>query len=58
MVKYNRRDNDCHKYLIPEDLLARFDELLEKLESVRRPSAEYYDLDAQFGNEFQKYMVG
>jgi len=58
MDAYNRRDDDLHKYMVPESLLTRFDELLEMLRNVKRPSLEYYDLDAQFGNEFNEYIVG
>ena len=58
MVEYNRKDNDCHKYMVPEAMLPRFDELLEKLQTVKLRSTEYYDLEAEFSNEFHQYMVG
>ena len=58
MIKHNRKDDDGHKFLVPEDLLSRFDELLDKLLSTKRFTQEYYDLEADFCNEFQQYMVG
>lgn len=53
-----KKDGDGHKYKIPENLEARFDELLEKTFSVKFGSAEYRDACAAFSNEFFDFMVG
>lgn len=55
---YNREDNDQHKFNVPEELLERFDSLLSAYTNAKRFTEEYYELEAQFCNEFEEYMVG
>jgi hypothetical protein len=57
-MKYNRKDNDGHKFNVPKDKLDRFDALLEDYLQAKRFSPEYYDLETAFCNEFAEYMVG
>lgn len=57
-MKYNRKDNDGHRFNVPENLLERFDDLLNRYTRAARFSDEYYDLEAEFCNEFEEYMVG
>lgn len=57
-MMYNRKDDDGHKFHIPEDLLAEFDALLANYRNAKRFSEEYYDLEAEFCNKFEQYMVG
>jgi hypothetical protein len=57
-MKYNRKDNDGHKFNVPKDKLDRFDALLEDYLQAKRFSPEYYDLETAFCNEFTDYMVG
>lgn len=62
MTPYNRRDDDMHKYSVPEDLLPLFDQLMERMRAFsirqRATSEEYWDLEAKFCNQFSPYMVG
>jgi hypothetical protein len=55
---HNRRDNDGHRFKVPTDLLDRFDDLFDRYCKAKRFTDEYYDLEAQFNNEFERYMVG
>ena len=57
-MKYNRRDNDGHRFNVPEDLLERFDSLFEAYCNSKWHSDEYHELEAEFCNEFSHYMVG
>lgn len=54
----NRSDNDGHKFMIPQDLLEDFDSLLDRYSQAKRFTEEYYDLEAEFCNKFEQYMVG
>lgn len=62
MIPYNRRDNDMHKYLIPEDLLPLFDQLLEQMQeytvSERVTNEAYWSLEIEFCDKFTQHMVG
>lgn len=58
MAKFNRKDNDGHKFNVPADQLDQFDSLFEQYCKAKRFTDEYYDLEAQFCNEFEQYMVG
>jgi len=55
---FNRKDYDGHKFNVPDNLLEKFDDLLASYGNAKCFSDEYYDLEAQFCNEFEKYMVG
>jgi hypothetical protein len=61
MTPYNRKDDDMHKFYVPEDLLPLFDQLLERMRAFSIPqritSEEYWELEAQFCNQFSPYMV-
>jgi len=56
--RYNRQDNDGHKFRIPADLLKDFDRIFESYCKAKRFTEEYYDLEAEFCNKFEEYMVG
>ena len=58
MSAYNRKDNDGHKFLIPEELIPEFDELFERYCSAPAFSELRYDLEAEFCNKFQEFMIG
>ena len=58
MKKFNRKDEDGHKFNVPEDLLEEFDDLFDRYVNSKFLSAEYYELEAEFCNKFGKYMVG
>ncbi len=57
-MTYNRKDNDGHKFNVPEESLERFDSLLTAYTNSKCFSEEYYNLEAQFCNEFEEYMIG
>lgn len=57
-MKHNRKDDDGHKFNVPANLLETFDDLLQRYSDSKRFSDEYYDLEAQFCNTFERYMVG
>jgi len=57
-MTYNRKDNDGHKFNVPEDLLGQFDAVFERYCNAKRMSDEYYEAEAEFCNRFEKYMVG
>lgn len=54
---YNRKDNDGHRFLIPNELLSEFDDLFNRYCNTKFLSAEYYDLQAEFCNRFEQYMI-
>ena len=58
MVRYNRKDDDGHKYLIPKALLAEFDSLLERVQNAPSMSEMKWDLEDEFNDKFYEYMVG
>lgn len=53
-----RQDNDCHWFLIPDDKVADFDELLEKYSNAELFSSERDDLEDELINDFEQYMLG
>ena len=57
MKNYNRKDDDGHKFLVPEDLLTEFDDLFDRYCNAEFLSKEYYELESEFCNKFQRYMV-
>ena len=56
--KYNRKDNDGHKYNVPEELLEIFDAMLEETYKTKFLSESYYKSVDRFNYNFQVYMVG
>lgn len=58
MSDYNRKDNDGHKFNVPQELLAEFDDLLDRYINAKFMSEEKFELEAEFCNKFQDYMVG
>jgi hypothetical protein len=56
--KYNRKDNDGHKFDVPVELLEFFDESLEEYSRCKRFSEEYYKVERRFNYNFGMYMVG
>lgn len=57
-MNYNRKDNDEHKYNVPNDLLDEFDTLFDRYCKAKRFTDEYYDAEADFSKQFEQYMVG
>jgi hypothetical protein len=55
---FNRKDNDGHRFLIPEQLLNQFDVLLDEYTRAEKFSDRYYDLEAEFCKQFEQYMIG
>lgn len=58
MVEYNRKDNDGHKFNIPNDLLEKFDNLFTLLCKAKRGTENYFEIETAFCNKFYRYMVG
>lgn len=58
MQTYNRKDNDAHKYLIPEDLLAEFDRLMDIMCDYDTSEDDIMDAESEFCIKFTKFMVG
>ena len=58
MSKYNRKDNDGHKYKIPTDMLELFDTHLEMIDKAKHLSDEWYAAIDKFNYQFEEYMVG
>lgn len=57
-TKYNRKDNDGHKYDVPVELLEFFDVMLEETTKVKFLSEGYYKAVNRFNYNFQVYMIG
>lgn len=57
-INYNRRDDDGHRYAIPEDQLLDFDTLQTAIEDSDWLSDQWYDLITEFNDKFHQYMVG
>ena len=58
MMTVTRTDNGGHNYILPPLAVAAFDQLLEKINSVKVRSDAWYDLNAELDNRFGKYMIG
>ena len=56
--KFNRKDDDGHKYNIPVKLLSEFDTMLAAMQKARQPSDEWDDACDKFIDSFYDYMVG
>lgn len=52
-----RKDNDGHGYGVPTELLEEFDDLFGRYSRAKRFSDEMYDLEAEFCNKFDQFMV-
>lgn len=57
-MQHNRRDEDGHKFVVPEELLEEFDRLMELREDAEWLSDEWYDLTGEFNDKFHQYNVG
>lgn len=53
-----RRDESCHWYLIPWDKIEAFDKLSIDMEEVGHMEAAYDDLEDEFIEKFEEYMLG
>jgi len=53
-----KMDNDGHRFEVPVELEARFNELFEFYIQQEWLSEAYYDAEAAFCNEFEQYMIG
>lgn len=60
MDTYNRKDNDGHKFNIPDELLTEWDDLFLRYTSGRykESSNEYFELESKIYNKFNMFMVG
>jgi hypothetical protein len=58
MKKYNRKDNDGHKYNVPLNLLDFFDTQMELIIKAKRFTSEWYEANDRFNYYFEEYMVG
>lgn len=56
-IGYYRQDDDSHNYIIPENQIKYFDEILDRLVSGTVHGDEYYDLESDFCNKFDRYRV-
>jgi hypothetical protein len=52
-----RYDDDGHIYLIPEELVDRFDISLDNINSSEFMSDKWYDFVNRFSDKFSQYMV-
>ena len=53
-----RKDNDGHRYEIPDELAAKFDCLFTACYSAKYGTDAYWDAEVEFNNEFEQFMVG
>lgn len=51
------RDDDCHNYLIPLELQKDFNDALNKINSVKSNSDEWYDLIDDFESQFEDMRI-
>jgi hypothetical protein len=51
-------DDDCHNFKIPENLVDRFDYLMEKVVRAKPRTEARYDAESVFNNEFFDFMEG
>lgn len=58
MARYNRKDNDGHKFNVPKEELLEFDGLFDRYCRAKSFTDEKYELEAEFCNKFGKYMIG
>lgn len=58
---YFRVDESSHNYLVPEEIVAKFDKAMEILDDMAANETEYADTFheacAQFDNEFGKFRI-
>lgn len=52
-----REDDDGHTYLVPEELVDRFDIALDNVNSSPMLSDKWYDFVDRFSKQFSEYMV-
>jgi len=55
---YLRKDDDCHDYVVPEEEVEAFDELIEKIESTKWMSDEWNKLINEFNDKYWRYNLG
>ena len=58
MTKYNRIDDDGHKYLIPDVMLDWYDTCIDLVRGAKTSSTERAEACARFNYYFEPYMVG
>jgi len=56
-MKYNRKDDECHKYLVPDDLLNEFDSQMDAMADAEEMSDGWYYLCDKFEVTFGKYRI-
>ena len=52
-----RKDNDSHRYEIPDELVDEFDQLFETYCNALRGTDAYWDAEDEFNNRFTQFMV-
>jgi hypothetical protein len=57
-MRYNRTDDDGHKFCVPDELLKEFDRLDDLISEEKWGSDKWYDLVAEFNDKFDKYNQG
>lgn len=58
MATVIKRDNDGHRFKIPAEMEAEFDQLFNNYIEQEQGSEEYWDAEDAFNNKFEEYMVG
>ena len=53
-----RKDNDGHQYMIPRNMVKRFDALFAHYCEQKYGTEEYWNAEDAFNDEFSNYMVG
>lgn len=53
-----RKDNDGHKYVIPQQLAQRFDAVFDQICVTKFGTDDFYHWNDVLDNEFGQYMVG
>lgn len=58
MSTVERRDNDFHKYLLPESLADEFDRLLEIAQNAPFMSSDRWNAEDALVEKFSRYLIG
>jgi len=52
-----RFDDEGHEYLIPEELIEKFDKLTDDIEKIEEGSDDWYELIDEFGDNYSEFRV-
>ena len=58
MVTVIKFDNDGHKFKIPAEKVVEFDQMYNHYIEQKKGTEAYWDAEADFNNNFEKYLVG